>query len=1744
MTIKVNSENLIFLNNLNSASDRLATAMSRLSSGARIQNAGDDAAGFMISKGLEVSKRGLSTANNNIQMGMSLLGIAEGSIQTMLSPLYRIRDLALQSSNGVYSEAERKAMQMEVDSLFEEITRIKNTTEFNGVNLFGQQIYKDKSETFVDNETAAAISLLSYTPAPMMMAASPVNQTTEPEAISTEPETTNTEGSEETNEISLMSAEVPMMMSMARSGSNVIEGSVTLASGKSKTISIGDKVYTFKDGNSGLTENTCDYSYDMTTGKLTLSNIKYMSVTAAEGQVDNIFVDNAGSSVTVNTSDMHDRIEITGSANGGNIYGGAGNDTIIDRRTYYTPWMQVNGESGNDTIYLYTEGRIADGGAGDDTFYINGNNNYAVGQAGNDTFIVESGRDNFLNGGVGTNTKTDNGENTGWNNISGIDNYNGKEGTFHLTSASVKLNFNGQIYTITNTSGGKISYSYDETTNTVTFAGSYAKIVADNNQTSNVILNSDYMVFDGGTGGESNITATKTNTTINLKTGTNTVNLNGNNNSVFANGGNDTININSNKNYLSINSTGSANITVNSSKANNIINGGNNTNLTINNNGTDTGFINCQGYTNSLPSSGTIYLKASEVMDIALMQGTELEKSYRVENKSSTNSYLKYSCNLTTGEISFDSNNGSYGLNNIVITAANGQDDNISIKGNRVALYTGDGDDVVKSQVTYYSTIDTGEGNDTLNIQTANGQLSVDFPEYYTGAGNDTVTVASGVKNTDIWTGDGADTVEMNGTNNNLYTEAGADTITVNGVNNSIYAGDNNDTVNLNTSNDGYVTDLGAGNDIANINANNAGSITGGDGDDNFIVATGVSGAFVDGNAGTNTLTGDTANTYRYNIEGYENRLPASGSIAIAGSEELTIEILGQTYRILNRATTSSILKFDYNQTTGLMTFEGASLTIESTTGQANNVVVNGDNMYFYGSDGNDTIVMNGENAKAYGYAGDDTITTTGGKSYAYGGDDNDTINTNGAQNYAYGEAGTDTINVNGGNAQAEGGSDNDIIVLNGILGNTSSWVKGGAGNDTINVNSANNTGAIQGDDGDDTINVNANGNTISGGTGSNTLGIGAGNITYTSSEYDKYVALKNEGEITLNAEESAILEIAGKSYNVRNIFDGYSLTYSYNPTTNAITFGGYGYEIISASGQTNNVVIDGDYLTFRGAEQNDTITIGEGESNHIFGGDGNDLMHVKGSYPYLSAYGEGGDDTIIAESEDAQISGGAGNDTINVKSTCATVEGGDGYDTMGLASSATVVTYSDIDKIKALENSGTVTVAGEGKTETLEIAGKIYTIQNRATTPSRISYNYNPTTGETTFDGEGFVIRSATGQANNVIINSDYTNFYGAEQNDKIVMNGEYSSADGGVGNDTITITGAYSSASGGDGNDNIILEHENAEAYGEGDNDTITINKGHYASGGDGDDTIIANDGSGIFGDNGNDTITINTDNAHTVGGAGDDTITLNGTITDGSYPRVLGESGNDTIIVNSSNNLGEINGGDNDDTIITNGDNNIINSGGGVDTIKIHGDSNLVDSGADSDTILLEGNENNVSLGTGNDTATILGDLNTVDGGEDYDIITNGGTNTTISNCNELWKEADPFLFQVGTGVGANSAIEVSTGFVIPIIDLNILDADSARNALEDIDRVIETLTIKLGEIGVSKNRLESALSANEVAEINIAAARSNIVDADIAQESMEFLKAQILQNATSSLLVTARDINSTSLLNIYQSIGNLR
>ncbi len=113
--------------------------MHRLSTGSKINYASDNAANFMISKGLTVQQSGLKTANNNIQMATSILNTADGALNEMTDLTLRIRDLALQSSNGGYSSTERSALQQEVNQLTSSINQLLSGTKFNNFNIFGKQ---------------------------------------------------------------------------------------------------------------------------------------------------------------------------------------------------------------------------------------------------------------------------------------------------------------------------------------------------------------------------------------------------------------------------------------------------------------------------------------------------------------------------------------------------------------------------------------------------------------------------------------------------------------------------------------------------------------------------------------------------------------------------------------------------------------------------------------------------------------------------------------------------------------------------------------------------------------------------------------------------------------------------------------------------------------------------------------------------------------------------------------------------------------------------------------------------------------------------------------------------------------------------------------------------------------------------------------------------------------------------------------------------------------------------------------------------------------------------------------------------------------------------------------------------------------------------------------------------------------------------------------------------------------------
>ncbi len=132
------NHNLTALNTyrqLTSNTQNVSKSIEKLSSGFRINRAGDDAAGLAISEKMRGQIRGLDQATRNAQDSISLIQTAEGALNETHSILQRMRELAVQANNGTNTDADRTSLQNEVDQLAQEITRISNTTEFNTKTL-------------------------------------------------------------------------------------------------------------------------------------------------------------------------------------------------------------------------------------------------------------------------------------------------------------------------------------------------------------------------------------------------------------------------------------------------------------------------------------------------------------------------------------------------------------------------------------------------------------------------------------------------------------------------------------------------------------------------------------------------------------------------------------------------------------------------------------------------------------------------------------------------------------------------------------------------------------------------------------------------------------------------------------------------------------------------------------------------------------------------------------------------------------------------------------------------------------------------------------------------------------------------------------------------------------------------------------------------------------------------------------------------------------------------------------------------------------------------------------------------------------------------------------------------------------------------------------------------------------------------------------------------------------------------
>jgi flagellin len=108
--------------------------LEKLSSGMRINKAGDDASGLAVSEKLRSQIRGLNQASRNIANGISFIQATEGYLQESQDILHRMRELAVQSSNGIYSAEDRMQIQVEVSQLVDEVNRIASHAQFNGMN--------------------------------------------------------------------------------------------------------------------------------------------------------------------------------------------------------------------------------------------------------------------------------------------------------------------------------------------------------------------------------------------------------------------------------------------------------------------------------------------------------------------------------------------------------------------------------------------------------------------------------------------------------------------------------------------------------------------------------------------------------------------------------------------------------------------------------------------------------------------------------------------------------------------------------------------------------------------------------------------------------------------------------------------------------------------------------------------------------------------------------------------------------------------------------------------------------------------------------------------------------------------------------------------------------------------------------------------------------------------------------------------------------------------------------------------------------------------------------------------------------------------------------------------------------------------------------------------------------------------------------------------------------------------------
>jgi flagellin len=293
--INTNIKSLIAQDTLTKNTQRLGTAMERLSTGKRINSASDDATGLAIATRLDAQTRGLQSAIKNANDSISTVETAEGAMQEVTSILQRMRELAIQSASDTNSDADRTFLQNEIDQLSTELDRIASTTQYNGINVLDGSYANKVFQIGANAGQTMNISIGSMSSSVLGVA------TSNSAAVA------NTSSIVPTNSITTATTG-----GATAKGTEAVQTVVNLEFLNNS----GQDAYTFKvvDSNSGLTSEVTGLTVDMTNSVSKDAFEAALNLSSATGQTDTTITGaNAFSSTISGTLDL------TNSANYGKV---------------------------------------------------------------------------------------------------------------------------------------------------------------------------------------------------------------------------------------------------------------------------------------------------------------------------------------------------------------------------------------------------------------------------------------------------------------------------------------------------------------------------------------------------------------------------------------------------------------------------------------------------------------------------------------------------------------------------------------------------------------------------------------------------------------------------------------------------------------------------------------------------------------------------------------------------------------------------------------------------------------------------------------------------------------------------------------------------------------------------------------------------------------------------------------------------------------------------------------------------------------------------------------------------------------------------------------------------------------------------------------------------------------------------------------------------------------------------------